>query len=415
MQYGPLQCWNAAINNNIVLPAHHIRELVNYISINNMKKNQNQNQNTTIADKVVCGLVNRITGGLAVSDINSEITSLPIGQCIMVYGVSFKWGYQMQEEWVRVGLYSLTPSGPRIMYAVKAPNRVPCLRESVFARSRGMAEVAAVNWAIGALFSGVKDGAYHMSPEAKVPSDKTRTFFGSMRTWESSVEMFNSCTTGWNVNGMKLISPSIFPVASMDSALSAVGGDPEKINKIGVAYSMSKLELAGHIRNEFNAMINRFTSGTFLDGKANASVAEFRTSIMGELNAQFYRTRTINDNDFAMVKARDLMSSWIDNLGSRIHSKLCSAGINLDRNHVCEQVYNIQYPLRQWMSLSQGESVKMVVPDNTAANRKSPARHEVFANPLFHAVSMDPMQIASNIEIPLGGELPLEGRFLFNA
>lgn len=379
-----------------------------------MKKNQTQkqNQNTTIADRVVCGLVSRITGGLAVSDADSEITSLPIGQCMMVYGMSFKWGYQMQEEWVRIGLYSLTPEGPRIMYAIKAPNRVPCLRESVFARSRGMAEVAAVNWAIGALFSGVKDGAYHMSPDAKIPYDKTRTFFGSMRTWESSVEMFKSCATGWEVDGMQLIAPSIFPVASMDSALDAVGGDSGKINKIGATYRMSKLELSGHIRNEFNAMINRFTFGTSADSRHNASIAEFRTSTMNELSAQFYRTRNVNDNDFAATKARDLMMSWIDNLASRIHSKLCSAGINLDRNHVCEQVYNIQYPLRQWLSLSQSESINMVIPDNTGS-RKSSGRHDVFANPLFYAVSLQPMQIASKVEIPLGGELPQDGNYLF--
>jgi hypothetical protein len=394
-----------------------IREFVNYISINNMKKNQTQkqNQNTTVADKVVCGLVNRITGGLAMTGMDSDVTSLPIGQCIMVYGMSFKWGYQMQEEWVRIGLYSLTPAGPRIMYAVKAPNRVPCLKESVFARSRGMAEVAAVNWAIGALFSVVPDGGYHMSPEAKIPVDKTRTFFGSMRTWESSVEMFNSCATGWSVDGMKLTAPSIFPVASMESALTAVGGDPDKIDKIGASYAMSRAELAGHIRNEFNAIINSFTSGVSIDGRS-AAIAEFRTSIMGELNAQFYRMRNIKENDFVMVKSRGLMASWIDNLGSRIHSKLCSAGVtHLDRNDVYQSMYGIQYALRTWMSLEEGETAKMVIPDNTAGNRKSSARHEVFANPLFHAVSLHPMQIASNVEIPLGGELPQEGRHLFNA
>jgi hypothetical protein len=380
-----------------------------------MKKNQTnkQNENTTIADKVVCGLVNRITGGLAMTGMDSDVTSLPIGQCIMVYGVVFKWGYQMQEEWVRIGLYSLTPTGPRIMYAVKAPNRVPCLRESVFARSRGLAEVAAVNWAIGAMFSGVSDGAYHMSPDVKLPTDKTRTFFGNMRTWESSVEMFNSCVTGWEVESMKLTAPSTFPVASMDSAVSAVGGDAQKIEKIGALYSMSRAELAGHIRNEFNAIINSLTSGYCIDGRS-AAVADFRTSIMGELSAQFYRMRTMKENDFVMTKSKDLMSSWIDNLGSRIHSKLCSAGVtNFDRGHVCQSIYGVQYALRNWMDLSEGEAAKMVIPDNTTGNRKSSARHEVFANPLFHAVSLHPMQIVSNVQIPLGGELPQEGRHLF--
>ena len=378
-------------------------------------KNSNTKQNKTVADKVACGLVNRITGSLAVRDVESDVTSLPIGQCLLVYAMNYPWGYKTQEEWVRIGLYSLTPSGPRIMYAVKAPNRVPALRESVFSRSRGMAEVAAVNWAMGALFSGVPDGAYHMNPASgEMPRDKTRTFFGSMRTWESSVEMFNTCATGWAVPGMKLTAPLVFPVATLESALEAVDGQRDKLGKIGVEYSMSRSELAGHIRNEFNSVVNSLTTGVApaTGQQFNAAVAEFRTSAMGELNAQFYRMRNAGKDSLAYVKSQDLMASWVDNLAARIASKLKTAGVAIERQEVDNSLLGIQYSLRKWLALHDYETATMVIPSDTGV-RRSPARHDVFANPLFHAVSLYPMQVVSDTVIPYGGELPSDGLELF--
>lgn len=384
----------------------------------NQSKNQNQNNNElvspsseTIAEKVVCGLVNRINGALVLTDSDDgSITSLPPSQCIMFYGIKFKWGYKFSQEWVRIGLYTLADSGPRIKYVVKAPDRVPHFKDSVFGRSSGVAEIAAVNWAMGGLFSDRPDGLCSMSSSLALP-DKSRSFFGNQRTWQSCVDMFDSYTSCMEVENMKLVGPCVFPISTMESAISAVGGDESKLSKIGSSYKMGKNELKNHIQSRFSFLLNGMTSGQ--GTSTSSSVADFRSSLTTDLKGQMSRIRRSKLNDSEWFKVRPAIEQWIENLGNKVYSQLGIINIKPDTNALFESMRPVQTLLGQWMDMGDSDTVEVIIPSNDKSTRKSSARHEVFANPVFHAVGLFPMQTLSGVSVPYGGELPENGSELF--
>jgi len=329
---------------------------------------------------------------------------------MMGFGASFPYNGPSGEI-IRIGLYALEPNGIRLIYAMATEDRVPGFKESVFQRSSGQCEVAAVNWALGGLCGYDKSpGIFTLKHDVKLP-DKSRTVFGSRRTWQAAVQMFDDHLAGEPVKGgmKKMAAPVIFPVVTRQQAVSALGGNVDELEKVGTVYRMSRNELQNHIRNLLNSAISCARGGR--GGQSQSAIASFRSQMIRELAFKFSQVRRDQDEPF-WHRIRQELSDWGAQLDKQIPFGLEIPDVVVDSKRMMSVIGRIQEAFRIFLDMGPDGTIEVVCPTNYAGSSASQESSQAFRDPMFHAVCVQPVQIAEGMEIA-NGYLPDDGGSLF--
>ncbi len=168
---------------------------------------------TFTAIRTVTGLVNKLSGLLISQDESGTGAALPVNQIIMVVG-ALGSSSPLENEGVvtgRIALYDFKDNQPRFRFVVELnENGEPQFNlDALSKRIGGSSDMAAVNWAIGALCSKSESGMYSVRKDY-TPIRNSRTAFAAERSWQSCQQMFDEMVEQqWAVESDRLQIPMV--------------------------------------------------------------------------------------------------------------------------------------------------------------------------------------------------------------
>lgn len=193
------------------------------------KHNAKSTKRPFFAVRSVLGVINKLTG-MPVASLQAggeTPANLPINQAIMVVG---SLGSDCQQEdrgeiRGRIALYDFqNGQNPRFRFVVEIDaNGNPRFDlDRLASRMSGTGDMAAVNWALGALCSDSEPGLYTVNDGFEIPRN-SRSLFSSERSWQSAKEMFDThMKQEWEMNMPRFSIPSIQPMVH-ESRLADTG------------------------------------------------------------------------------------------------------------------------------------------------------------------------------------------------
>lgn len=352
------------------------------------------------AFRSVMGVINKLTGmPIASTADGGAPASLPVNQVVLVVGCLGTDTPKREDGDVRgrIALYDFQNNvNPRFRFVVEiGTDGAPKFNtEQLARRISGSGDMAAVNWALGALCSEATSGLFSTKPGMEVPRN-SRTLFSSERSWKSCVQMFeDAMSQDWELSMDRFTIPSVLSMVHESRLPAPAEGDLSRI-----PMSIGREEFRAHAVNHFMQ-----------------SIATCPSEDRAKLRAEFVFKFIALDRMYCSGSGHNVplgsiaeIQSWLTRLPSMVSEIMergnCPCQTDESKNSLAKAVAW----LRKYTESGSAEQFHFWIPNQVArlGGTSTQPVDAAFLNPDSQCINALPFQVSESFEF--NGEFPGNG------